>query len=54
MRAFDAIGQWIRTGLHDGWQWVQSLNYQEWFLLLGLVSAAGLLCMRGYGSRKEY
>ena len=37
--------------LNDSWNWFNSLNYQEWFLLLGIVAALGFLCMRGYGSR---
>lgn len=54
MRFTDAIGTWIRTGLNDSWRWVTTLNYQEWFLLLGITSAAGFLCMRGFGSRSDY
>ena len=54
MRAADSIGIWISTGLHDSWAWITSLNYQEWFLLLGITSAAGFLCMRGFGSRSGY
>jgi hypothetical protein len=54
MRYVDAVGVWIRMGLSDSWAWVTSLNYQEWFLLLGITSAAGFLCMRGFGSRSEY
>lgn len=54
MRVGNAIGDWLRNGVHDGWAWVVSLNYQEWFLFLGIVSAAGFLCMRGFGSRSEY
>jgi len=54
MRAFDSIGEWLRGGVQDAWAWVCALNYQEWFLLLGLVSAAGFLCMRGFGSRTDY
>lgn len=54
MRAVSAIGDWLSTGLSDAWSWVCSLNYQEWFLLLGIASAAGFLCMRGFGSRSQY
>jgi hypothetical protein len=54
MRIFDAIGIWIRTGLADSWHWVIGLNYQEWSLLLGITSAAGFMCMRGFGSRTNY
>lgn len=54
MRALQSVGIWISTGLNDAWIWVAALNYQEWFLLLGITSAAGFLCMRGFGSRSEY
>lgn len=54
MWAIDSIGLWIKSGLHESWAWVAGLTYQEWFLLLGIVSAAGFLCMRGFGSRTNY
>jgi hypothetical protein len=54
MRAADAVGMWIRTAIHDSWIWVASLSYQEWFLFLGVTSAAGFMCMRGFGSRSGY
>ena len=54
MRIFESIGDWIRLSLEDGWHWVQSLNMQEWFLLLGICAAAGFSCMRGMGSRTNY
>jgi hypothetical protein len=54
MRIVDSINSWINAGLSDARSWVFSLNYQEWFVLLGITAAAGLLCMRGFGSRSEY
>jgi hypothetical protein len=54
MKYADAIGAWIGAGLNDSWRWIVGLNYQEWFLLLGITSAAGFLCMRGFGSRSDY
>jgi hypothetical protein len=54
MHYFQAIGVWIRTALNDGWVWVSALNYQEWFVLLGITSACGFMCMRGFGSRSGY
>jgi hypothetical protein len=54
MWVFDAIGQWINTGVNDAWRWIFGLSYQEWFLLLGLTACAGFLCMRGFGSRTDY
>ena len=45
------FGDWLSSSLHESWNWFNQLNYQEWFLLLGIVAALGFLCMRGYGSR---
>ena len=49
-----AIGELLSTGFHDVWVWLAALNYQEWFLLLGITSLAGFMCMRGFGSRADY
>jgi len=54
MQYLDVVGVWIRTSLNDGWRWVAALSFQEWFLLLGVTSAAGFMCMRGFGSRSNY
>jgi len=51
LRFMTAIGDWIQASIHDTWIWLNHLNYQEWFLLLGIVAALGFLCMRGYGTR---
>ena len=34
--------------------WVSTLNRTEWFILLVCVLIVGALCMRGFGSRKNY
>jgi hypothetical protein len=34
--------------------WVYTLNQAEWFILLVCVLIVGGLCMRGFGSRKNY
>ena len=54
MWAIDAFGLWIKTGVRDAWAWCCGLTLQEWFLLLGITSAAGFMCMRGFGSRTDY
>ena len=54
MRFFESIGDRVRLSMEDGWHWIQSLNMQEWFLLLGICAAAGFCCMRGMGSRNTY
>jgi hypothetical protein len=48
------FGDWIQSGLHHSWNWLNQLSYQEWFLLLGIVASLGFLCMRGYGSRGSH
>jgi hypothetical protein len=40
--------------LQTSWSWISSLNKEEWLLLLIVVTALGFLCMRGFGSRKNY
>ena len=42
---------WFHGLLGETWNWFNSLHYQEWFLLLGIVASLGFLCMRGYGAR---
>lgn len=54
MSYFDAIGVWLRELLHSSWTWVNSLSYQEWFVLLAVTTLCGFFCMRGYGSRANY
>jgi hypothetical protein len=44
---------WFQVLLHDTWNWFNSLSYQEWFLVLGIIASLGFLCMRGYGSRSS-
>ncbi len=34
--------------------WVYQLNRTEWLILLTAVAIAGFLCLRGFGSRKNY
>lgn len=44
------LGEIWRAVMH----WFMTLNSQEWlYVLLGTL-AAGMLCMRGYGSRHNY
>jgi hypothetical protein len=45
------FGDWIQIQFQYGWSWINQLNFEEWFLLLGIVTVLGFLCMRGYGSR---
>lgn len=32
---------------------IERLNMQEWLLVLACAAVAGLLCMRGFGSRSS-
>lgn len=34
--------------------WIESLNRQDWLIALTVCAVLGLLCMRGFGSRKFY
>lgn len=38
----------------DTWAWFSNLTREEWLVVLAVVSAAGFLCMRGFGSRTDY
>ncbi|MCA9239587.1 MAG: hypothetical protein KDA37_05285 [Planctomycetales bacterium] len=38
----------------DTWAWFNSLSRDEWFIVLGVVTLLGFLCMRGFGSRSTY
>ncbi|QDU88268.1 hypothetical protein Pla175_16420 [Pirellulimonas nuda] len=37
--------------LGDAWRWFNTLNTEEWLLVLAAVCAVGFLFMRGSGSR---
>ena len=50
----DALGGWIQSTLNQSWHWFNTLNIGECFVVLGLAAAVGLMCMRGYGSRKHH
>ena len=54
MRIFTSFGDWLRSGMHDAWCWVQGLDLQGWLMFLAITSAAGFMCMRGFGSRNSY
>ena len=42
------------VALSGTWTWFATLSREEWLVVLACVSVAGFLCMRGFGSRKEY
>jgi|GEM_PF-6269812 len=50
----DALGIWFRSTMDRSWHWFLSLNFEESFIVLGLTAAVGLMCMRGFGSRKHH
>jgi len=54
MKLAELIGAWIQGLLHVIWTWANQLNFQEWFLVLGIAAGLGFLCMRGFGSRSKY
>lgn len=51
---YDAIVQWIGRILNASWHWFNALDRGEWLIVLAVTTAAGFLCMRGYGSRTNY
>jgi len=50
----DAFGTWMQSTLNQSWHWFNTLNTEECFFVLGLSAIAGLMCMRGFGSRKHH
>ena len=36
------------------WQWVFSLNRQDWLLVMVAGCLVGFFCMRGLGSRSQF
>jgi hypothetical protein len=42
--------EWYRSA----WVWIYGLNRQEWFVVLIVTLALGMLCLRGFGSRSNY
>lgn len=36
------------------WFWLDTFSENDWLILLACVCAAGMMCMRGFGSRKNY
>jgi hypothetical protein len=36
------------------YRWADSLNMQQWMLVLLAVLAAGAFCLKGFGSRSNY
>jgi hypothetical protein len=38
----------------DLMRFVDQMSMQEWLLVLAGVIVIGLVCMRGFGSRKDY
>lgn len=35
-------------------QEADGLRTDQWYIVMGVVVVAGMLCMRGFGSRKDY
>jgi hypothetical protein len=42
------------TAINSVERWANSLNSQQWFMVLCAVLVMGALCLRGFGSRKNY
>lgn len=53
-----AIIHWISMTLsywyREAWLYTSHLDKQQWLFLLIVTTAAGFLCLRGFGSRAKY
>ncbi|MEM9353362.1 MAG: hypothetical protein AAGA92_10145 [Planctomycetota bacterium] len=49
----DALSRYVNDGMGASWAWINSLNTEEWFVLLGATALAGFLCMRGITNGKR-
>jgi hypothetical protein len=48
------LSQTISDSRRSAWEWFAHLDRQQWLVLLVVTTAAGFLCMRGFGSRDKY
>jgi hypothetical protein len=37
---------------HDTWQWFNTLNREEWMVVLTVVCVCGFVCLLGFQSRR--
>jgi hypothetical protein len=44
----------FHQGLASTWSWFNTLNREEWLLVLGAGCVLGFFCMRGWGSRRQF
>lgn len=42
---------WLVNLKGETWRWFSALSQQEWMVLLGIVAAMGLLCMKNFRHR---
>ncbi|QDU56269.1 hypothetical protein [Aeoliella mucimassa] len=43
----EALGTWCNSAVSGTWHWFNTLNREEWMVVLAVGSALGFLCMRG-------
>lgn len=53
-RVVDNATRFLSDSYYSFWAWINGLDRHEWFTLLIVVMVLGFLCMRGFGSRKNY
>ena len=51
---FYNVSFWLSQAYHSALEWIQTLDRTDAVALLVVVSVFGFLCMRGFGSRKDY
>ncbi len=48
------VSVWVSQVYHMAMEWIQTLDRTDSVALLAAVAVFGFLCMRGFGSRKNY
>ena len=51
---FYRITVWLGNIYQGVWSWVLDLDRQEALVFLLAAGALGFMCLRGFGSRKDY
>ncbi|MEM1303278.1 MAG: hypothetical protein AAGG46_00190 [Planctomycetota bacterium] len=51
---YQSAMDWLSAVQSSTWAWFANLSREEWLIVLAAVTAAGFLCMRGFGSRSQY
>ncbi len=50
----ERISDFSSSLVGNTWNWFMLLDREEWILVLILITACGMLCLFGFGSRSKY